>query len=399
MSEPLLNPADQNWNVIAQSITTSTSGTEDGYLTLKPANGLKVTTIGEGLPDVPNALFYNTATKVITYSNNAVGPTGPQGTQGPQGITGSQGIQGITGPQGVQGLQGITGNNGSNGTNGTNGIDGPTGPQGLQGGQGPAGPTYTGTTGNVGPTGPQGIQGIQGTAGTNGIDGTNGTNGTDGAQGIQGPQGDQGPQGNQGAQGTQGIQGVQGTPGAQYNQDLNTFNNVSFNTIISAGNIRIDGNSNGFKINGSTSGDYWNALRGDNVFLMRVSGQGIYSATVGSPNRAVYVSSSNVLATFQSSRRLKNSITEYEFNENAILSVKPYRFKYNANGDADIWQYGFMAEDINDAGLPEMCGFDKDGLPDYVSYERFCIAQQQIIRKLWDKVKYLEDEVEKLKNK
>ena len=51
-----------------------------------------------------------------------------------------------------------------------------------------------------------------------------------------------------------------------------------------------------------------------------------------------------------------------------------------------------MAEDINDAGLTEMCGFDS-GLPDYVAYERFCIAQQQIIRTMWDKIKVLEQKV------
>ena len=49
-----------------------------------------------------------------------------------------------------------------------------------------------------------------------------------------------------------------------------------------------------------------------------------------------------------------------------------------------------MAEDIADAGLPEICGFDPEGLPDYVAYERFCIAQQQIIRTMWDKIKIME---------
>ena len=56
-----------------------------------------------------------------------------------------------------------------------------------------------------------------------------------------------------------------------------------------------------------------------------------------------------------------------------------------------------MAEDLNEAGLPEMCGFDEDGLPDYVHYERFCIPQQQLIRKLWDKVDQLNIEIDNLK--
>ena len=102
----------------------------------------------------------------------------------------------------------------------------------------------------------------------------------------------------------------------------------------------------------------------------------------------------DTLGTLSSTRRVKNNITEYTFNEEAVLSVKPYKFKYNV--DPDKWQYGFMAEDINDAGLPEMCGFDSEGLPDYVAYERFCIAQQQIIRKMWEKIKILEEKIEKL---
>ena len=52
-----------------------------------------------------------------------------------------------------------------------------------------------------------------------------------------------------------------------------------------------------------------------------------------------------------------------------------------------------MAEDINNAGLPEMCGFDSGGLPDYVAYERFCVAQQQIIRTMWEKIKKLEEKL------
>ena len=134
-----------------------------------------------------------------------------------------------------------------------------------------------------------------------------------------------------------------------------------------------------------------------NNTVLQVGASGVYATLIST--RAVYTSNVDTLGTLSSTRRVKNNITEYEFNENAILSVKPYKFKYNADGDAGVWQYGFMAEDINDAGLPEMCGFDKDGLPDYVSYERFCIAQQQIIRKLWSKVDELTAKVEYLTSK
>jgi hypothetical protein len=146
------------------------------------------------------------------------------------------------------------------------------------------------------------------------------------------------------------------------------------------------------------SSTFWQARNASNSTVLQVGVAGVYASVI-SGGRVVYTSSVDSLGTLSSTRRVKNNITPYTFNENAILSVIPYKFKYNIDGDAGVWQYGFMAEDINDAGLPEMCGFDKDGLPDYVAYERFCIAQQQIIRKLWSKVDDLTAKVEYLTSK
>jgi hypothetical protein len=69
MSEPLLNPRNQNWEVIAQKISTPTGATgTTGYLTLNAANGVKINTIAGPTGSTNPALFYNTTTKEITYS-------------------------------------------------------------------------------------------------------------------------------------------------------------------------------------------------------------------------------------------------------------------------------------------------------------------------------------------
>jgi len=69
MSEPLLNPRNQNWEVIAQKISTPTGATgTTGYLTLNAANGVKINTIVGPTGSTNPALFYNTTTKEITYS-------------------------------------------------------------------------------------------------------------------------------------------------------------------------------------------------------------------------------------------------------------------------------------------------------------------------------------------
>lgn len=140
----------------------------------------------------------------------------------------------------------------------------------------------------------------------------------------------------------------------------------------------------------------WQGFNASGNVCFEVKAGGIYPQAIST--RAVYVNSLNVLGTIASTRRVKEQITPYYFNEEAILSIKPYRFKYKQSvSDDKDWKYGFMAEDINNAGLPEMCGFDENGAPDYVAYERMCVAQQQIIKTMWDKIKILEEKIEKLK--
>jgi hypothetical protein len=69
MSEPLLNPRNENWEVIAQKISTPTGATgTNRYLTLNAANGVKINTIAGPTGSTNPALFYNTTTKEITYS-------------------------------------------------------------------------------------------------------------------------------------------------------------------------------------------------------------------------------------------------------------------------------------------------------------------------------------------
>jgi hypothetical protein len=128
--------------------------------------------------------------------------------------------------------------------------------------------------------------------------------------------------------------------------------------------------------------------------MMRISSEfGIWARTVSSA-RAVSVISDGTLGYVSSTLRTKQDVEPHQFNEQGLLSLEPKRFRYNdtvdGGGDGSPWQYGFIAEEAVAAGLPELCGFDETGQPDYFAYERMCIAQQQIIRTLWAKVEALE---------
>ena len=146
-------------------------------------------------------------------------------------------------------------------------------------------------------------------------------------------------------------------------------------------------------ITSASSGQDFIIANGNGSGVLRVASEaGVYSKVV--TGRAVQVNSSDLIGTTASTARLKQDIEPYIFNEQAILSIEPKRFRYNEKvqhgGDDSDWQYGFIAEEAVTAGLSELCGFDEEGLPDYFAYERMCVAQQQIIRTLWNKVEQLE---------
>jgi hypothetical protein len=174
-----------------------------------------------------------------------------------------------------------------------------------------------------------------------------------------------------------------------------TFNgtlngNASTATYATTAGLRIN---RILDVGANASGQDFIIANSDGAGVLRVAtNAGVYSKVV--TGRAVQVNSNDLIGTTASTARLKQDIEPYIFNEQAILSIEPKRFKYNekvqhGGGDSD-WQYGFIAEEAVTAGLSELCGFDEEGLPDYFAYERMCVAQQQIIRTLWNKVEQLE---------
>ena len=91
-------------------------------------------------------------------------------------------------------------------------------------------PGDKGDKGDKGDTGENGLQGVQG---VQGIDGLVGNLGPIGPQGYAGPEGPPGLQGQDGQQGLQGLQGIQG-PAGTYDQEMNTTNDVMFNSLTTA---------------------------------------------------------------------------------------------------------------------------------------------------------------------
>jgi hypothetical protein len=164
-------------------------------------------------------------------------------------------------------------------------------------------------------------------------------------------------------------------------------------TLTTGGFVKSSG-----RFDADDSLSFWIARNNGGTVLFRAStGSTVYADTI--TGRAVQINSAGTMGTTTSTIRNKKDISDYIFDTEAVLAIKPVRFKYkdemfSSEEDANKnWQYGFIAEQAYDAGLSEMLGFDDEGLPDYFSYERMCVAQQQVIRELWEKVKTLEEQV------
>jgi hypothetical protein len=68
-----------------------------------------------------------------------------------------------------------------------------------------------------------------------------------------------------------------------------------------------------------------------------------------------------------------------------MLSIEPVTFKYNLgvlheSQDPESVQIGFIAEDLDAAGLTNLVDYDVDGLPEGILYSRYIVALQAVVR-------------------
>jgi hypothetical protein len=178
--------------------------------------------------------------------------------------------------------------------------------------------------------------------------------------------------------------------------------------VVATGNLQTYGDvvvAGDLQTTKNTNDTFFNVTNGASSVIMGIdSNQGVNGHDVGSSSiRAVYSRSTNVIGFSSSSQRFKEQISAHIFDEEAVLGMVPVKFKYRADveehGDEAGWNYGFIAEQAEQGGLPELIGRDENGLVDYFAYERMCVAQQQLIRTLFEKVEALEARAAALEEK
>jgi hypothetical protein len=91
----------------------------------------------------------------------------------------------------------------------------------------------------------------------------------------------------------------------------------------------------------------------------------VYSQTVGTTNRDLYIDNTGKLGYVSSSLRYKKNIFDAE-DISWLYNLRPVTFQYK-NSDSDQKQYGLIAEEVLKVN-PDFVSFDSAGRPETVSY-------------------------------
>lgn len=168
---------------------------------------------------------------------------------------------------------------------------------------------------------------------------------------------------------------------------------TAFSDILSYGTIAT---TSGAAINAAgaiTAGGSATFGSGNIFEFLSSSGNVRVGATYGNSvsGRTMLVSSSGLYGTSASTERKKHNITPYAINADALLQLEPVSFNYIPEIDPDQNpEYGFIAEQADTLGLYPLVGYDKDGEPDYFSYEKLPVFLLQIVKDHEARIKLLE---------
>ena len=98
----------------------------------------------------------------------------------------------------------------------------------------------------------------------------------------------------------------------------------------------------------------------------RISSAATYSITTSS-SANVNVNTDGTLARSTSSGRYKENIQDYDKGIEAIKSLRPVTYQ-SINEDDDRTYAGFIAEEVDEAGLTEFVDYNSKGQPDALHY-------------------------------
>ena len=143
--------------------------------------------------------------------------------------------------------------------------------------------------------------------------------------------------------------------------------------------------------NGSSSGSRSNAFevkKNGHVFAPTLTGHGMMTAMT-------YNTMTGEIGYDNSSRRYKINIETLQDNWNKILQTRPVSYSRPENPDFN--EIGYVAEELDSLGLTNLVGYNQEGLPDYIRYDRVVLYLTEIIKSQNHQINSLTQDVEELR--
>jgi len=119
------------------------------------------------------------------------------------------------------------------------------------------------------------------------------------------------------------------------------------------------------------------------------------STTTNSANMHIF--DGGLVAKSTSSRKYKQDIGDYTSLD--ILKARPVRFRGIADVERDPnapYNLGFIAEEMDEAGLTELVTYNEDGSPEAVNYDRVCAALLVVIKDQESRITALENKLKEI---
>ena len=128
-------------------------------------------------------------------------------------------------------------------------------------------------------------------------------------------------------------------------------------------------------------------VRNDGYLTTGTASFSPYNYTTGNAAN-VFIDTNGGLVRSTSSLRYKNSIQDATYGLDDVLKLRAVTYKNNNDGDHVFG--GFIAEEVDSAGLKEFVSYDKEGRPDALHYANMAALMARAIQELAAKVAALE---------
>jgi hypothetical protein len=163
-----------------------------------------------------------------------------------------------------------------------------------------------------------------------------------------------------------------------------------------AGSSTLTGSNNVYIANQGMAGSESSTIRIGDSHQSRTFITAIRGVTTGNPDAVpVLIDSAGQLGTASSSRRVKRDIEDMGDTSEAILRLRPVRFRYQVYGADSPVQYGLIAEEVAEVA-PELVARDKDGRVETVYYDKVNAMLLNEVQKLHRENRALESRLEEL---